>query len=560
MKPYNSLRVLIAGLIVAFSGCAGLLGIEELSPGTDVPDGGATVDALPMGDTTRPTVESHDPSADSVVAPGSVISVVFDEPVAAASLTSQSFAVIDSANQPMEGTFSVSDGTVTFHPKWPLMLLERYSVRLTTAITDLAGNALSQDYSFEFQVREGAWEELQLIETNNAGSANEPQVVMDGYGNVIVVWHQSGPPIGVWATRYDVSTGWEAARVLNDLDGGDARFPRIVMDAEGNATIVWQQSNGTLGEIWATRYDASSGWGAPARIETDVTRNATNPELAMDGAGNVFAVWLQSNGTINGVRAARFDVVDGWSPPASIDAVGTESASGARVAADAGGNAMAVWREGNTLHANRFVAGADWTVAERMLSTLDATEFHLAMNPTGNATLIWTRATDNRVVSLRYDIALGWDELERVLVMGDADAKGPRVAMDPAGNAISVWVDDFAGRTRMWAARYDVGSEAWSTPLQLGDGALGNASPGIAVDARGNGMAVCGFTDAGDADVVLAVRYTSAGGFGEDLRIDSIARDSHVAIGPQGQAAAAWLRVIDSEEGLRRDVYAALFR
>lgn len=565
MKPYDSLRFLIASLMVACAGCAQLLGIEELSPGTGAPDAGDTVDAtptdagLPMGDTTAPTVASHDPSAGSVVDPGAVISVVFDEPVAAASFTSQSFAVIDSSNESIEGDISVSDATVTFRPRLSLRLLERYTVRLTTAVTDLAGNALSRDYSFELQVREGAWEASQLVETNNSGSANDPRVAVDGRGNVIVVWHQFGPPTSVWAARYDVVTGWEAARVLNDL-GSEASSPRIVIDVEGNAMVAWRQLVGTRGEIWSARYDASRGWDAPARIETDVTRSATNPELAMDGAGNVFAVWLQSDGTLSGVRAARFDVAGGWSAPTGIDAAGTGSVAGASVAADAGGNAVAVWREGNAVHANRFVAGAGWTVAERLSSTAGAAEFHLAMNPAGNATLVWVTGSDVQLMGRRYDIALGWEEFEHVVATGNANPKAPHVVMDPAGNAITVWVEDLMGQSRMWAAQRAAGSDAWSSALQLAAGPIGSATPAVAVDALGNGMAACGFDDTGDPDAVFAVRYTSMGGFGSTERLDTTAQDSHVAIGPQGQAAVVWLGVIDSEDGLRRDVHAALFR
>lgn len=38
-------------------------------------------------------------------------------------------------------------------------------------------------------------------------------------------------------------------------DTGDAQFPQIAMDSSGNALAVWHQSDGTRFNIWANRFD-----------------------------------------------------------------------------------------------------------------------------------------------------------------------------------------------------------------------------------------------------------------------------------------------------------------
>jgi hypothetical protein len=47
------------------------------------------------------------------------------------------------------------------------------------------------------------WQSPQLIETNNAGSAFNAQIAIDGSGNALAVWQQSdGTRDNIWANRY----------------------------------------------------------------------------------------------------------------------------------------------------------------------------------------------------------------------------------------------------------------------------------------------------------------------------------------------------------------------
>ncbi len=56
---------------------------------------------------------------------------------------------------------------------------------------------------------------------------------------------------------------------------------------------VWQQHDGTRRNIWANRYTAGSGWGTAALIESEDDGGASRPEIAIDAAGNAWAVWVQ---------------------------------------------------------------------------------------------------------------------------------------------------------------------------------------------------------------------------------------------------------------------------
>ena len=131
---------------------------------------------------------------------------------------------------------------------------------------------------------------------------------MDSSGNAIAVWHQSdGTRYNIWANRYVPGTGWGTAALIETDDSGDANNPQVAMDADGNAIAVWVQDDGTRSNIWANRYVPGTGWGTAALIETDDSWVWDNPQVAVDAGGNAIAVWEQWDGTRFNIWANRFN-------------------------------------------------------------------------------------------------------------------------------------------------------------------------------------------------------------------------------------------------------------
>ena len=100
------------------------------------------------------------------------------------------------------------------------------------------------------------WGTATLIETDNAGDAINPQVAFDASGNAVVVWQQSdGTRYNIWSNRYTASTGlWGTAALIETDNAGDANNPQVAIDASGNALAVWSQSDGTRYNIWSNMY------------------------------------------------------------------------------------------------------------------------------------------------------------------------------------------------------------------------------------------------------------------------------------------------------------------
>ncbi|MBU1599827.1 hypothetical protein KKG61_06970 [bacterium] len=151
------------------------------------------------------------------------------------------------------------------------------------------------------------WGLATLIETDNTGDAYIPQVALDTAGNGLAVWRQwDGTRYNIWANRFTQSTGLWSTATLIETDTGHAYGPQVALDAAGNGIAVWKQHDGTWYSIWANRYTPSTGWGQAELIETDNIGNALYPQVALDTDGNGLAVWEQSDGTRQNIWANRY--------------------------------------------------------------------------------------------------------------------------------------------------------------------------------------------------------------------------------------------------------------
>ncbi|CAN5455338.1 hypothetical protein BH11PSE11_BH11PSE11_03090 [soil metagenome] len=109
-------------------------------------------------DTTSPTVVStvaaNGATGVSRVAP---VSIVFSEPMNAASLTKTSFTLTGPGSAPVSGTVSYSGTTAVFTQDAPLRSGTAYVATVTTAATDVAGNKLAGNQTLSPPSGNYAW-------------------------------------------------------------------------------------------------------------------------------------------------------------------------------------------------------------------------------------------------------------------------------------------------------------------------------------------------------------------------------------------------------------------
>ncbi len=141
----------------------------------------------------------------------------------------------------------------------------------------------------------------------------EPEVVNDGSGTWMAVWHagEFGPPGApndhdiLYSRSMDNGHTWSDAGPLNtnaDSDGGSDREARLSTDGAGTWVAVWRSNEDLNGEIGAdidifVAHSADNGetWSPPAALNSDAdspgVAPAASPQVTSDGAGRWLAVW-----------------------------------------------------------------------------------------------------------------------------------------------------------------------------------------------------------------------------------------------------------------------------
>jgi len=294
------------------------------------------------------------------------------------------------------------------------------------------------------------WGAPVLLETDNAGRAFDAQVAVDGSGNAVVVWQQTdGTFFNIWTNHYETGVGWGTAELI-ETTVGHAAFPQVAMDASGNAMAVWYQFDGSRGDIWANRYEIGVGWSTAELIETNNAGIAADAQVTMDGNGNAVVVWYQSNGALYHIWSNRYVMGVGWGTAELLD-YNIRGTSVPQVAMDGIGSVVAVWQESDggsqtSIWANRYVLGVGWGTAQPIEfdSAGSAVAPQVSIDNSGNAVAVWSQSDGirNNIVVNRYVVGTGWGTAELIESDNAGDAEKPQISMDSSGNALVVWDAD----------------------------------------------------------------------------------------------------------------------
>jgi hypothetical protein len=215
---------------------------------------------------------------------------------------------------------------------------------------DAAGNVLvvwenetggSQHIGANYYIAEqNAWRGHELIDESDEGEARLPKVAMNAQGNAMVVWQQKHPVYGrsIWAKPFTPGSGdgWGSAEVINQ-EPVEEFDPQVAVNANGDAVVVWRNQ---LGEIWARPF-IQGEWGKPAPIG----QGGYAPQIAVDPAGNALAVWRDERSSTGAIYAARFTVAHGWVGEMQISQTTGPQIGHPAVFIDNDGNGFAFWMQ-----------------------------------------------------------------------------------------------------------------------------------------------------------------------------------------------------------------------
>jgi hypothetical protein len=463
-----------------------------------------------------------EPGPGSTAPPTAAVVVTFGEPMDTSTLTPDGLRVEDgSGDLPGSYAYAPSSRRWTFRPAVELSRGMTVRVVLTTSVRSASGLQLASDRVVEFAVADGT---LQMPFDLGVGETQVPRfaAMQDGIGLLGhggLVYELTGASLATVAMPAQVAglcvarTG-DAAVLCADAGSGTFRLSMVRRSAGtwgAAATVVEQPCFLTTAELLGnSRGDLAVYWngllGLPEQNFEGMLRSvATAPErfdpvafgfvmlyrwVALDGAGQVFYVTLDTNG----VRVVR-------------------------VGLDGGLLDLPVTPPGSNLQDLRAYG----------------TGRLLALYSTGNA-------LDGDLRSRRFDPEHGL-EPEQVRLH-----EVPHVAafeLGERGDGVVVLLPDAAGQLRAMTVLGSSGG--WTAPQSVLSGATGFVEGGIvavAVSPRGVVFLACARPD-GDGQELVLLRAPPGGAFGPPLHVDSVPAGMQfvrpaIAADESGRAVLLW--------------------
>ena len=376
-----------------------------------------------------------------------------------------------------------------------------------------------------------------------------PQVAVDPAGDAVAVWSRfNGANQIVQAASRPAGGAWSGAADIS-VAGRDAVEPQVAIDSAGNAVAVWSRSDGLRTVVQEATLAAGGGWSAPIDL-SNAEGNAAAPQVAVDVAGDAVVVWSRFNGLNQIVQAASRPAGGAWSGAVDLSLAGGDAVE-PQVAIDGAGNATAVWsRNGGAnfiVQSSTRAAGGPWSSPPSDLSIAGgpAGEPQIAVGASGEAVAVWScNDGANRIVQSAARAAGGpWSGAVDLTATG-SDSDKPQVALAPGGEAVAVWARDTVGFNTVAQAALRSPGGSWSAAANLSTGASIAEAPQVAVDRAGDWIAVWS-DSAASPSVILSATRPASGGWEGMRRLSEQGENSvgaQIALAPDGNGVAIWTR------------------
>lgn len=403
-------------------------------------------------------------------------------------------------------------------------------------------------------------------------------------GDVTAVWDQpAGNTISsrdVWSNRMGDNGDWGVEAPIENREPNESTRPRIGTDRQGNATVLFLQSDGTHISVWSVRNSSVDGWDPESVrcIQSDsedltCTASAVDSwrlDLAVKQGGSAVAVWQQFDEVENSIRIGsnRFTPESGWGDASVVDPDTRFFSESPQITMDENGNAVVVWArfDGDrfSIFSKRQTPTGAWegTAQVELDDGGDALDPDVASEAEGNAVVVWRQQASNEATFDIWANRLGTTTppnatlAERIDTDLPGDSLKPRLAMDRDGNAFAVWARSTGAASEIWANRYRADA-GWGAAQRIGPRGLPARDPRIAASPDGDAVAVWIQFD-GDDDATWANRYLRGAGWGTSQPIEPsdarTASTAWVAIDAKGRAVAVWSTFGNAEDPISGEI------
>jgi hypothetical protein len=227
------------------------------------------------------------------------------------------------------------------------------------------GSADSRLKAIRYVASSGTWGAPQFLSVDNGNVAYGERLSVSAGGDAIVAWQQSdGTNVNVQANHFSASTtSWGGAQLIDFSAAGGSRDATTAIDAGGTAYVVWVRvpTSGTA-HLWERHY-ASGAWSAAQQVDASPSQGTpTHPQMALDGGGNLMAVWTQqatlvSGGPLIPLIQASYFTGGAWGTQQQLESADGDS-DYAQVLLDSSGNGTAVWLKTDVAGINTYIWAA----------------------------------------------------------------------------------------------------------------------------------------------------------------------------------------------------------
>lgn len=283
-----------------------------------------------------------------------------------------------------------------------------------------------------------AWGKTQILQTVQSSSKRDTsQLAITPSGDTMAIWVADNPQSvlkkRLYAIRYNSSkNSWGNATELEN-HSADNIAATVEIDTQGNAIVVWTESQGSGTTIYANRYDAAQNlWMGVQQIGGNPLFPRA-PAISITPNGNAVIAWTEQcradtcQANLYYVKAAQYRVAENR------------------------------WTAATLL--NRFVIGkfVDFPA--------------VAVDANGNAIVTWQQL-DNRglyvINAACYDVSKDqWGSSSVINQTNYGEGRYPWVAMDLYGNAWAIWAQGFADFTGIGGAQLERANNAWAAAARV---------------------------------------------------------------------------------------------
>lgn len=346
-------------------------------------------------------------------------------------------------------------------------------------ISGLGGS--SEEIYYKYRRPGLGWSTTEVISTEGTGFCTLPDIAIDLYDNVHVVWQDqsnyggAGADYDIFYKMWNASiSSWTTTKVVSEESDQNSHHPEIVIDLFQNIHVVWEDysdydGSGLEWDIFYKRWGPLSGWTLTEVVSQESLGFSLSPSMDVDKKGNVHVAWNDGtdylgSGTDNDIFYKYWNVVSqSWTVAEVISPESDFDSTYPVLKVDSVGNLHVSWRDisdylwaevGYDIFYKSFKQGTGWTNSE-IVSTETTDDSHnpdLAVNDLGQVFVAWTDETDfgsngidtDTFFKIRDPVLEGWHSFQILSKESTSDSYSPRLELDRYGNLHMVWFDGTA--------------------------------------------------------------------------------------------------------------------